>query len=392
VTRQQAEQVQTEFYDKLNNELKDKCGNVVQAYLNSCELNSGRGEQEREEPQPQEQEDNMFNFGEQEQEPAPTPKPQPTPKPENMTPQPQQQDGMHGMFNFDFIKDFIDGAVKKEIPEIAKNMQQDNKAAILDAAQELKPTIIQINNKPAGEIKGTVHKDFKKAFRILTATGRLYLKGDSGTGKGVLARQIAEGLNLSFGILPLTAGVTESKITGLMQIDGTFNSTSFLNAYENGGVFLFDEVDAADSNTLLTINDGIESGQMYIPNRKEKPYAKRHKDFYLICAANTWGTGNEADYHGREYQDAAFLNRFSASKMLIDYDVELEKELLKDAPELLKALHNMRTNVRKNNVPKEISTRTLRDAYLLELSEFSLKEILDIIMVDWTDEEKAKAA
>jgi len=43
-------------------------------------------------------------------------------------------------------------------------------------------------------------------------------------------------------------------------------------------------------------------------------------------------------------------------------------------------------------VPKEISTRTLRDAYLLELSEFSLKEILDIIMVDWTDEEKAKAA
>jgi len=389
ITTAQQEEIQREFIKRVDEETQLKALNLATDYINAS--NTQRSEEPQPQPQEEQEQESTFNFGEQEQEPAPTPQPQPTPKTENMTPQPQQQDGMHGMFNFDFIKDFIDGAVKTEIPAIARTMQQDNKAAILEAAQELKPTIININHVETGTVTGKTHKKFELALTILKATNRLYLKGDSGTGKSFLGRQLSEALGIKFGFLALTAGITEGKITGIMLLNGEYVETSFVDVYENGGVFLLDEVDAADSNTLLAINNAIEDGNLPVPNRTKNPTAKMHKNFFLICAANTWGTGNESDYHGREVQDGAFLNRFSASKMVVDYDKELEEEMLKENPKLCKKLQGMRDNCNKYGVQRTISTRTLRDAQKLVLAGLEQDKIInEIICADWTPQEISK--
>jgi len=298
---------------------------------------------------------------------------------------------LKGMFNFNFpMEEFLTAAVKQEVPEIGRALSGELKEQIQEAAKELQPNVISVNNKELGTVTGKMHRKFETAFKILTATQRLYLKGDTGTGKSFLARQLAEGLKLSFKYLPLTAGITEGKITGMMLVNGDFVKTDFLDIYENGGVMLFDEVDAADSNTLLTINNAIEEGSMPVPARRDNPQAIKHKDFHLVCAANTWGTGNEGDFHGREYQDKSFLNRFSASKLNVDYDKDLEEELLKDHAELRENLQRMRDNSRSKGLERAISTRTLRDAAKLMNIGFTIKEAIDVITTDYTEEEKTK--
>jgi MoxR-like ATPase len=49
---------------------------------------------------------------------------------------------------------------------------------------------------------------------------------------------------------------------------------------------------------------------------------KRHEDFILVATANTYGTGANAQYAGRNALDAATLDRFNTIQW--DYDEDLE--------------------------------------------------------------------
>src|SRR5204863_2040483 len=126
--------------------------------------------------------------------------------------------------------------------------------------------------------------------------------------------------------------------------------------YEEGGVFLFDEIDAADANTILVINSALANGVLSVPNRKERNHAYRHKDFVCLCAANTWGSGS-FDYHGRNHLDAAFLDRFALSKVPIDYDVELERDACNGNDELFEKFSAIRKSVGEHKLRRVVSTR-----------------------------------
>lgn len=133
-------------------------------------------------------------------------------------------------------------------------------------------------------------------------------------------------MELPFHHISCSQGMSEAHITGRMLFDGAYVSSEFVECYENGGVFLFDEIDAADANVLMIINSAIANGYLSLPNRKEKSKAVRHENFICIISGNTFGTGS-VEYSGRGYLDAAFLDRFSMSKMFIDYDVTIEKAI-----------------------------------------------------------------
>src|SRR5690606_18485555 len=138
-----------------------------------------------------------------------------------------------------------------------------------------------------------------------------------------LARDLVRALNeerkrqelpeLLFGSVSCTAGMSESALTGRAIPDLTtgkvvFQSTDFVACYESGGVFLLDEIDAADPNVMLVVNSALAIGHMPLPNRTDAPSATRHDDTVIICAANTWGTGADRQYVGRNQLDAAFLD------------------------------------------------------------------------------------
>lgn len=282
------------------------------------------------------------------------------------------------------IVGMIKKATKKHLPEFIPELKEDFCKQIKEAAKVLQPYVITLPDKKEINLTGRQHKDFNKTLTLLSIHKQLMLSGPTGSGKTYLSEQLSKALDLDFSHISCTAGMSESHLTGRMVADGTYIPTSFVGLYERGGVFLLDEIDAADSNVLLIINSAIANGKMSVPNRKENPIAKRHENFHLVVASNTWGHGS-FEYSGREILDKAFLDRFALSKAYIDYDEELELSITDNLP-LTDKLQYVRRNCK---IERSISTRTILSAYKMSAS-FSEEEICDILTLDWTDEEKSK--
>jgi MoxR-like ATPase len=156
------------------------------------------------------------------------------------------------------------------------------------------------------------------------------------------------------------------------------------------GVFLLDEMDAADPNVLLVINSALANKRMAVSSRPAKPYAIRHKNFVCIAAANTVGTGADRLYSGRNKLDAATLDRFAIGKVFMDYDPALETALCPDN-ELRELFLNYRNKVRTHRMERSMSTRFLQDAYEMKTeAEWTIEEIQEAFFEGWRDDEKNK--
>ena len=115
--------------------------------------------------------------------------------------------------------------------------------------------------------------------------------------------------------------MSEYKLTGFIDAQGRIVNTEFRKAYENGGLFLFDEIDASFPQAILAFNAALANDFMDFPDKK----VPKHRNFYCIAAANTFGTGADRQYIGRNQLDAASLDRFIT--MNWEIDERLEREL-----------------------------------------------------------------
>ena len=113
-------------------------------------------------------------------------------------------------------------------------------------------------------------------------------------------------------------------LTGYNDANGKYVSTQFYDAYVNGGIFFFDEIDASSPEALVTINTALAQGYMAFPNG----LVKMHPDFKVVAAGNTFGKGANRQYCGRNSLDSATLDRFMIIEW--DYDRELEAKIIKD--------------------------------------------------------------
>ena len=97
--------------------------------------------------------------------------------------------------------------------------------------------------------------------------------------------------------------------------------TPFRNAFENGGVMLFDEFDAFYPSPALCVNAALANGYCDFPDGM----VHKHEDFIAVACCNTFGRGADRQYVGRNQLDAATLDRFMV--MEINYDEVLESHL-----------------------------------------------------------------
>lgn len=241
-------------------------------------------------------------------------------------------------------------------------------------------------------VEGHVRPEFKAMLIRVKARKNVLLVGPAGSGKTHFAHQVAEACGMQFASVSCTAGMSESSLSGwLIPGEGgefQFLDSDFVRIYENGGVFLFDEVDAADANTLLFINQALANGSFYLPQRKGRTLVKRHADFVCIAAANTWGTGSNGAYAGRERLDEAFLDRFRAGRMSIDYDTTFERKAVD--PELLAWGWAVRKRIRDLKMQRVMSTRFLLDATDLLACGETIDGIKDAFFLDWKADDRAK--
>ncbi len=205
------------------------------------------------------------------------------------------------------------------------------------------------------------------------------LVGPAGCGKTSMSEQLAEALSLPFYSVCLTAGASETWLFGRQTPNG-FVEGPFSKAYRNGGVFLADEMDAADANLLLSINTALSHHELSNPMSGET--IKRHKDFVFIAAANTNGKGATHVYTGRSRLDAATLDRFVI--ITVDYDLEVESLVCPDK-RIVKFLLDVRKELKDASQDEFISTRAFKNTYLQMQAGTSIEAIKNSLTANWGD-------
>lgn len=176
--------------------------------------------------------------------------------------------------------------------------------------------------EPAPVMPDKPHKMFYMTLQAVRANVPVYLAGPAGSGKTTLAKQVAGALALSCNIMSFCAQTSKSDLLGFVDATGKYQSSSFRHTFENGGLFLFDEIDAANPNILTLLNSAIANRECTFPDRPEKP-VKASENFRVIAAANTLGRGGKGDYTGRLQLDAATLDRFAVIECEYDENLEL---------------------------------------------------------------------
>ena len=169
------------------------------------------------------------------------------------------------------------------------------------------------------------HRMLRKVW-LLTAKAKqnVMLVGPAGSGKTMIAQQLSQLLAVPFSSVSCTQGMSESQLSGwLLPIGkkGKFDyvPAPFVDCLQKPSVFLLDEADAGDSNTLMLLQSILANGFITIPHKLIDPVVIRHADAIIIAGVNTFGDEASEAYTARQPLDAATTDRFYP--VIIDYDL-----------------------------------------------------------------------
>ena len=262
----------------------------------------------------------------------------------------------------------------KEVPldELKTKLETDVDNYIRTVYGVLPKKIEITNNEVKKEMTGLFHKKFNEILNIVNKGVPLMLTGPAGAGKNHTLEQVAEALNLDF---YFTNAVTqEYKLTGFIDAGGVYQETQFYKAYTGGGLFFLDEVDASCPEALIILNSAIANGYFDFPNGR----ANANENFRIVCAGNTYGTGADMVYVGRNALDGATLDRFVVIEF--DYDEDIERQLAYD-DELYNFIVALRKAIKDASLRYIVSMRaTINSTKLLEIG-VPKKDILKSVVI-----------
>jgi cobaltochelatase CobS len=203
-----------------------------------------------------------------------------------------------------------------QVREIVDATIKDKTEAIAAQLKDLISPVTRVQLvAPTGEVKevdGPLHPNFPLLLRMAQARDgashhlNIFLSGEASSGKTTACKQLAKALDRKWyfnGAISMP-----HEMLGFIDAGGNYHRTPFRDAYEHGGVYTFDEVDRSDPVALLAVNPHLANGVATFPDKQ----IQRHPDCLIICTANTWGNGGNADYCGAAKLDAAFMSRFPA--------------------------------------------------------------------------------
>jgi len=248
---------------------------------------------------------------------------------------------------------------------------------VLEAVEKRAPRKVEVTvTKADGKkftIKGPMHRCFDMLLRAANArlanglAPGIFLQGEASSGKSSAGAQLALALGLKH---YFNGAITfPHEMLGFIDGAGKYHRTPFRDAYEFGGVYVFDEVDRSDPNALLAVNPHLANDVATFPDKQ----IKRHPNCIIICAANTWGLGADANYSGATKLDAAFLSRFPV-RINWDIDPDLESAIVTH-PEWLARVRKARERARLAGLKVLIDVRVGLAGVALIEQGFSVDEV-----------------
>ena len=136
----------------------------------------------------------------------------------------------------------------------------------------------------------------------------LMLVADAGAGKTQISIEYASQKDTDYILQQGHAQLTVDDLLGYKSItDGTYFPSLLRDAVENGKIFILDEIDACNPNTLLALNS-LKNKRFQFPDK----IVDIHPNFRLIATANTLEYSDV--YNGRSKLDKATITRFKIIK------------------------------------------------------------------------------
>jgi hypothetical protein len=123
----------------------------------------------------------------------------------------------------------------------------DALALRVDALANREPSEVRfvVNDRAGPAVEGARPELSAMVRRVAAGFNNLWMSGPAGSGKTTLAHDLAKALGRPFGFQSFSAASTEGSLIGSLDAQGNYRESAFVQAYENGGVYLLDEVDAA---------------------------------------------------------------------------------------------------------------------------------------------------
>jgi cobaltochelatase CobS len=260
------------------------------------------------------------------------------------------------------------------------------------------PSVITVKkfNRPDITLEDTLPSNFQDIVDLAVCRRNILMVGPSGCGKTTTASLLAKALGLDFDMLALSGGTNESHLMGrtipnMQTGSSSYTRSGFIRCFSEGGVFLCDEMDAADPNVMLVLNSALANGYCSIPNYNDGKPIYQHKDFVMVAAANTFGKGATRVYAGRNTLDDATLDRFRIGTIECDYDERIEAAVCPDA-ELRGRLQSIRKKIDDAGLRRVMSTRFIKDAYLMSSHGWDFSKIANAYFAGWTSDERVKVS
>jgi hypothetical protein len=224
------------------------------------------------------------------------------------------------------------------------------------AANEVKPKDKDISKL----LKRTLNHPLnvaKKEWAILV--------GPSGSGKTEMAISYADEEGKSYVKVQGTAQLTVDDLIGYKSLTtGNYISSLLRDAVENGKIFIIDEIDACNPNTLLVLN-GLKQEYYQFPDT----LVKIHKDFKLIATANTLEFNEE--YNARTPVDKATKTRFK----VIEYDMTDMELAVRYGLKYIKRIKNI-DRLTPREVDRMVTDMIIDEMEAEEATRTKLKEIV----------------